>query len=151
MKLTSFKRAGKIDQSFLLLAKQTAGKSVAEKKHRVGCILLCADKSLYKGATITRTRVIGSTCAERMALDSWYFNGKKSVPSVCYLVGTLDRKGWSNDYICTPCGVCLEMFLSLLAKQGVKHLEFVCANWTLSRVLRADLGELFPQIGKGSN
>ena len=110
---------------------------------------MCTDGSTYQGATTTRTRAIGSTCAERMALDQWYFKHPKKDPAICYLVGTFDRESWQDNFICTPCGVCLEMFLELLIQRKLKKLKFMCGNWKLSKVLIADLSELFPQFGKG--
>ena len=149
MNLVSYKRLSKKDKKFLVLAKDVSEHSVSLKKHKIGCVLLCEDGSTYLGATVARTRAIGSTCAERMALDQWYFNGSKSNPETCYLVGKLDRKSWKEDFICTPCGVCLEMFLELFVQMKLKKLRFVCGNWKLSRALIADLSELFPQVGKG--
>ena len=149
MRLISYKKLSEKDKKFLVFAKQVAKRSVSFKKHKIGCVLLCEDGSTYLGATVARTRAIGSTCAERMALDQWYFDGAKSNPQVCYLVGKLDRKSWKNNFICTPCGVCLEMFLELFIQRNLKKLKFVCGSWTLKRVLMADLSELFPQIGKG--
>ncbi|MCD6270514.1 hypothetical protein J7J23_01900 [bacterium] len=149
MQIVSYKKLSGVDKKFLMLAKKVAERSASLKKHKIGCILLCEDGSTYAGATVARTRAIGSTCAERMALDQWYFNNSKSNPKICYLVGRPDRKSWKDNFICTPCGVCLEMFLELFVERKLKKLTFVCGNWTLKRVLIADLRELFPQTGKG--
>lgn len=149
MHIVSFKKIPDKDQKLLLLAKDTAGRSVSQKGHKVGGVILCSDGSTYLGATVARTRAIGSTCAERMALDQWYFNNSKSNPVTCYLIGKFNRKSWKNNLICTPCGVCLEMFLELIVQLGLRKLKFVCGNWILNKVLLADLKELFPQHGKG--
>ncbi len=149
MHITNYQKVSKKDQLLLRLAKDAAEQSVSQGRHKVGCILLCGNGSAYAGATALRTRVIGSTCAERMALDKWYFSGTKEIPRTCYLVGIFDRKNWNNNFICTPCGVCLEMFLELITDQKVGKLKFICSSWKLNRVLSADLSELFPQPGKG--
>ena len=149
MRIVNFKKISIKDRQFLLLAKKTAEHSVSLKGHKVGCVIVCSDGSGYFGATVARTRAIGSTCAERMALDQWYFSNSEKSPVTCYLVGTFNRKSWRENLICTSCGVCLEMFLELLAQQGLKKLKFICSNWNLDRVLLTDLKELFPQHGKG--
>ncbi len=149
MHLTSYKKLSKDDKNFLISAKKTAERSVTLKRHKIGCVIVCADGSTYSGATVARTRAIGSTCAERMALDQWYFSDAKMNPQTCYLIGTLDRVSWCDDFVCTPCGVCLEMFLELFVARNLKSLRFVCSNWKLSRALTADLSEFFPQVGKG--
>ncbi|MEK7078119.1 MAG: cytidine deaminase [Patescibacteria group bacterium] len=149
MRLTSYKKLSEEDKNFLISAKKTAERSVTLKGHKIGCLIICSDGSTYLGATAARTRVVGSTCAERMALDQWYFSDAKTDPQICYLTGVLNRISWRDDFVCTPCGACLEMFLELFVERNLKSLKFVCSNWRLNKVLIADLSELFPQIGKG--
>ncbi len=142
------KKISNRDKELLLLAKKIAERSVSPKRHKVGCVIVCSDGSKYLGATVARTRTIGSTCAERMALDQWYFSNSTSDPSTCYLIGTFNRKNWEKDLICTPCGVCLEMFLELIVQRGLKNLKFICGSWDLSKILLTNLKELFPQREK---
>ena len=149
MRFINFNKIISKDRRLLVSARKVAEHSVTGRGHRVGCIVVCADGSMDSGATIARTRAIGSTCDERMALDQWYFSSPKSNPEACYLVGMFERGSWEDNFICTPCGVCLEMFLELMADRKLKKLRFICTNWKLSRVLIADLSELFPQLGKG--
>ncbi len=149
MRITSYRKISKTDQLLLQMAKDAAGQSAPRGKRKVGCILLCGNGSVFTGATVLRARVIGSTCAERMALDKWYFSGTREIPTTCYLVGVFNRKNWNNDFICTPCGVCLEMFLELVADRKARKVKFICSNWKLNQVLSAGLDELFPQPGKG--
>ena len=149
MKIINYKEISIRDRQLLLSTKKVAERSITQKKHKVGCTIICANGSIYQGATAARTRVIGSTCAERMALDQWYFNHPKTDPITCYLVGTFNRESWRDNSICTPCGVCLEMFLELLVQRKLKKLIFICSNWKLNKVLITDLRELFPQFGKG--
>lgn len=133
----------------LEIAKEVAEHSVPENSHKVGCAFVCMGNLIFKGATAVRTRAIGSTCAERMALDQWYFSKQKTNPRTCYLVGKLNRNSWRDSFICTPCGSCLEMYLELVVSRKLRNLKLVCANWKLSRVLVANLSDLFPQVGKG--
>lgn len=149
MRIVSYKKISNNDRKLLILAKKNAGRSVSDKGHKVGCIILCSDKSKYLGATVARTRSIGSTCAERMALDQYYFDNTRAKPVSCYLVGSLNRESWNEKLICTPCGVCLEMFLEILIAKKLKKIRFVCGSWDLTRVLIANLSDLFPQLGKG--
>ena len=100
----------------------------------------------FWGATNIRSRVIGSTCAERMALDQLFFNKNKK-PEICAIIGKLPvadwRKKWSNDKICAPCGVCLETFRQTVQLLRLKDLKFLCSSWNGKNVLRANLSELF--------
>jgi len=127
---------------------EAAQHSVSKKGHRVGCAILCENKKIYTGSVNERTLAIGSTCAERMAVDQLYFHGREK-PKLCGLVGFFVRKGWTRNYICTPCGVCLEMFFEMVLDFAIKDLDFLCATWDKSKFLRIKLSELYPQIGKG--
>lgn len=44
--------------------------SISSSGHKVGCAILCENGEIFKGATNSRMRAIGSTCAERMAVGS---------------------------------------------------------------------------------
>ena len=151
MKLQSYQLATSEQKKILSLAKKTSAQSIVTRGHKVGCVIVTSDKVQYVGATVARGRAIGSTCAERMALDQWYVHrGKHPEASLtCYVTGTFQRPGWSNGFLCTPCGVCLEMFLELITSGHVKTVKFVCADWNLTKVLVASIDHLFPQIGKG--
>ncbi|MDD2732074.1 MAG: hypothetical protein PHI53_02665 [Candidatus Pacebacteria bacterium] len=37
--------------------------------NKIGCVILCKNGDEFYGAVMDRTRAIGSTCAERMAVD----------------------------------------------------------------------------------
>lgn len=150
MRLIQFTTLPQQDQEFLKTAKAIASRSVTLREHKVGCVLACADQTTFLGATAARTRAIGSTCAERMAVDQWYFARRpKPEPRTCYVVGTFDRASWRDMYTCTPCGNCLEMFLELFIAERLRRFWFVCGSWNLQRILLAELAELFPQYGKG--
>jgi cytidine deaminase len=122
--------------------------SISKNGHKVGCAILCENKDIFIGAVNERTKAIGSTCAERMAVDQIYFHGNKK-PTLCVLVGIFQRNSWSDDFICTPCGVCLEMFFEMAIDFNLDDLSFLCPNWNKTKFLRIKLSELYPQIGKG--
>lgn len=148
MIIAKFLQLSQKEKKFINEAKKVAVKSVIDKKSFVGAIIAGDKGGVYKGATIARTRAIGSTCSERMALDQLYFNGKEA-PQKVFIIGTFERHGWKNSFICTPCGACLEMFLESLKIFNISSLEFICSSWDKTRILKCELNELFPQIGKG--
>lgn len=149
MKIIKFSRLAKDSQSEIRKAKSESRKSVTSRGHSVGCIVASGKDKAY-GVTLARSRAIGSTCAERMALDQWNYKFPDQNPSRIYLIGNFNRDSWRTDYICTPCGACLEMFLEYMLSKQLKDLVFFCANWDLSMVLSVKLSELFPQFGKGN-
>lgn len=122
--------------------------SVSSSGHKVGCSIICENGDMFIGATNSRSRAIGSTCAERMAVDQLYFHKNKR-PIIIALIGTFTREGWSDDYICTPCGVCLEMFFEMTLELNINELDFLCLSWNQNKILRIKLSELYPQFGKG--
>lgn len=132
-----------IKESFI-----AAEHSVSNSGHKVGCAILCENGKIFRGATNSRTRAIGSTCAERMAVDQLYFNHNKK-PNMLALTGTFSREGWSNDFVCTPCGVCLEMLFEMVLDLNLDDLDFLCPNWNKNKILKIKLSELYPQFGKG--
>ena len=129
-----------VDKAF-----EAAEHSVSPSGHKVGSAILCENDEIYLGATNTRSRAIGSTCAERMAVDQMVFHGKEK-PQLVALVGFLQREKWTEDNIVTPCGVCLEMYWEMIMRLGLEDLEFLCTSWNKDRILRAKLTELYPRI-----
>ena len=149
MKILDYSQLGNQDKKILDETKKIAkNHSVIKKSTWAGAIIVGNKGGLYKGATIGRTRAIGSTCSERMALDSLYFH-KKEYPVKVFTIGTFERREWNDSFICTPCGVCLEMLFEASIFFNIEKLDFVCSSWDKTKILKADLQELFPQIGKG--
>lgn len=138
----------KEERELILKAFEAAEHSVSKVGHKVGCAILCENNDIFIGAVNERSKAIGSTCAERMAADQFYFYGNKG-PKLCVLVGFFIRDGWLDDFICTPCGVCLEMFSEMILDFNLSDLNFLCPNWNQTKFLRVKLSELYPQIGKG--
>ncbi|RJR24752.1 hypothetical protein C4578_02425 [Candidatus Microgenomates bacterium] len=124
---------------------QASEHSYSPKGHKIGAALLCKNGEIFVGATNTRSRVIGSTCAERMAVDQMFFGGNRQ-PVKIALVGLFKRRRWTESAICTPCGVCLEMFWETITQLEFDDLDFICASWNKERILRVKLTELFPRV-----
>lgn len=143
MHYLSWEKLDNSQQSLLQAAKGIAQKSVSQNQHKVGCAIL-GNKDTYEGATISHPRIIGSTCAERMAIDKLILSEDK--PALCAVVGRLNRDNWQSDSLCTPCGLCLEMFWELQMKTGLGDIDFICANWDLNKILVIKLSELFPRF-----
>lgn len=143
MQYLSWAELSEEQKSLLETAKDNAEKSVSQNGHKVGCAIQGAH-STYIGSTISHPRIIGSTCAERMAIDNLLIADDK--PNLTAVVGKLNRDNWTTENLCTPCGLCLEMFWELQMKTGLNDIEFVCANWNLDRILSIKLSELFPRF-----
>jgi cytidine deaminase len=135
------------DAERLLLEKAilTAEKTIAKPNQKVGAALLCKDGSTFVGATLARRRVIGSTCAERMAVDQLYFS-RGATPKVLAVVGIFPRPNWTENSICTPCGPCLEMLWELIMDYNLQDLQIICSSWSKKRIVRTTLLELFPKV-----
>lgn len=145
------KRTNLNEEELKLLRKAriVAERTVSGLGHQIGCVIKCKNGDEFLGATNIRSRTIGSTCAERMALDQIYFN-KNRHPQICVIVGKLPktdwRRKWSDGKICTPCGVCLETFRQVTQSLKLKDLDFLCSSWNGKKILRAKLSALFPEV-----
>lgn len=80
-----------------------------------------------------------------MAVDQVLYHGNKH-PRLVVLVGFLQREKWTNDNICTPCGVCLEMYWEMIMKLGMDDINILCVSWNKKRILKTKLTELYPRI-----
>ena len=145
MEYITYSNLDKEEKSIVDKAFEAAKHSVAPAGHKVGSAILCNNGEVFQGATNTRTRVIGSTCAERMAVDQMFYHKNKK-PKLIALIGVLQRERWTKDSICTPCGVCLEMYWEMTMKLRLKDIDLLCVSWNKKRVLRAKLTELFPRV-----
>lgn len=149
MELINSSALKKNEQELLGMARIAARGTFSDKGHHIGCVIKCGDGSFFSGATNIRSRTIGSTCAERMALDQVFFH-KNRKPELCVIVGKLPqtkwRRKWSDENICTPCGVCLESFRQTVHTLGLEDIGFLCSSFDGKNILRAKLSELFPVI-----
>ncbi len=148
MKFVNYSSLKSREKRLMKKAFEAAKRSVTSAKHEVGCAILDNEGNIFLGATNARSRAIGSTCAERMAMDQLYFQ-RGGAPIFLALVGRFNRKGWKESYICTPCGVCLEMFSEVMRDFQKRDFNFICPAWNKSKILKVSLSELYPQIGKG--
>lgn len=144
MNFVTFLSLNKNEKDLAEAAFEAANHSISD--HKVGCAIRDTDGGTHKGSVNRHSRVVGPTCAERMAVDQLNFNGK--TPEQCALVGTFKREGWKDYFLCTPCGVCLEMFLDLKKRLDIEEIHFLCVSWDKTKVLKVTLSELYPQIGK---
>lgn len=145
MKFVQFSLLEKKEKRLINSAINAAKHSVSEKGHKIGCAILCKNGNIFVGATNSRSRAIGSTCSERMAVDQLYFHGNKN-PILCAIVGLHKRKGWTESTICTPCGVCLEMFWEMIMDLDMIDFNFICSSWNKKKILKIKLSDLYPQI-----
>lgn len=116
---------------------EAAEHSFSKSGNKVGAVLVCENGTDFSGATVGRSRVIGSTCAERMAMDQIFYHGF-SKPVLVVTVGFL--AGSPENTITFPCGVCRQMY----QEYADNDLKFILVSWDKSRVIRTTLGELFP-------
>lgn len=145
MNQIKFSELRKREKELIEKALDAAKHSVSKSGHMIGCAILCKNGEVFVGATNARSRAIGSTCAERMAVDQLYFHGYRS-PILVVLTGVLKRSNLKNSSICTPCGVCLEMFWELIMDLKIKDLNFICSSWNKKRILKVKFTELYPRI-----
>lgn len=129
-----------VDKAF-----EAAEHSEAPAGHKIGSAIICKNGEIFQGATNTRSRAIGSTCAEGMAVDQMFYHGNRH-PELIVLAGFLQREKWTKNSICTPCGVCLEMYWEMIMKLRMEDMDFLCVSWNKKRILRARLTELYPRI-----
>lgn len=146
MEILNYKKLNFRDKENINRAKKIALKSITNKKTYVGVVILGDRGGIYGGVTLARTRAIGSTCAERMALDQLFFKGREK-PKIVYMIGIFERLGWREDYICTPCGVCLEMFFESIKFFNIDEIKFICSSWNKKNIIKCSLKDLFPKYG----
>ncbi len=147
MKFVKYSDLNIKERDLVKKALRAAKHSISESGHQIGCAILCGDGSVFLGATNERSHVIGSTCAERMAVDQLYFYGNRK-PVVCAIIGFFKRENWTPDQVCVPCGVCLQMFRELVNEFKLKDLCFICVSWNKKKILKTNLTELFPDPNK---
>ena len=82
MKFVNNSDLTKDERELILNAFEVSERSVSRNRHKIGCAILCENKDIFIGAVNERTKAIGSTCAERMAVDQLYFYGNKK-PILC--------------------------------------------------------------------
>lgn len=123
----------------LIKLKKIANKSYPKNGNRIGAVLICEGGKYFFGFTIKRSTVLGSTCAERMALDNWFQDKEKPKPVKLILTGMISRNGWKDCHICYPCGSCRELYHQFIHSNDLKNFYFECYSWDL---LHSDMKSL---------
>ena len=75
--------------------------------YKVGAALLCKDGSVVCGANIENAAYGPSNCAERTAIFTAVFEGKRDFAAIAVVGG---KDGVASDYY-PPCGVCRQVML----------------------------------------
>ena len=75
--------------------------------YKVGAALLCKDGSVVCGANIENEAYGPSNCAERTAIFTAVFEGKRDFAAIAVVGG---KDGVASDYF-PPCGVCRQVML----------------------------------------
>ena len=75
--------------------------------YKVGAALLCKDGSDVCGANIENAAYGPSNCAERTAIFTAVFEGKRDFAAIAVVGG---KDGVASDYF-PPCGVCRQVML----------------------------------------
>ncbi len=114
---------------------------------RVGASLLAKNGKVYQGASVRRTNISNSTCAERMALDRALFD-KCYDYELLAVIGLYDDK--DSKTVTSPCGLCRQI-LSEAETYGEtrKPIPILASNGDFSVVIRTDSQELFPLAYEG--
>ena len=79
--------------------------------YKVGAALLCKDGSVVCGANIENAAYGPSNCAERTAIFTAVFEGKRDFAAIAVVGG---KDGVASDYF-PPCGVCRQVMLEFCA------------------------------------
>jgi len=149
MEVISRSALTKEERKLLATARVAAKGTFSDLGHQIGCVIKCKNGAIFSGATNIRTRTVGSTCAERMALDQVFFHKNRN-PELCVIVGKLPqtkwRRKWADHNICAPCGVCLESFKQAAQILRLKDIDFLCSSHDGKKILRAKLSELLPSF-----
>lgn len=75
--------------------------------YKVGAALLCRDGSVVCGANIENAAYGPSNCAERTAIFTAVFEGKREFEAIAVVGG---KDGVARDFF-PPCGVCRQVML----------------------------------------
>ena len=133
------------ERNLLEIALDAAQHSLSPRGHKVGAVILCSDGSVYQGATLSHNRMVGSTCAERMAIDQMYFMGGTK-PKLLVLVSLMVRSNWTASDVSTPCGVCLDMMWEMAITFDMNDFDIIASSWDQTKIIKTTLFKLFPKL-----
>ena len=107
--------------------------------YKVGAALLCRDGSVVCGANIENAAYGPSNCAERTAIFTAVFEGKREFEAIAVVGG---KDGVASDFF-PPCGVCRQV----LAELCDPAMPVFCGNadrktemYTLNELLPCSFG-----------
>ena len=72
----------------------------------VGAALLCEDGEIFEGANVENASYGATNCAERTAIFSAVFAGKRKFRAIA-IVGA--KRDCEVDAFCAPCGICRQV------------------------------------------
>ena len=114
---------------------------------RIGVVLVADGDKKFEGANVVRERFVGSSCAERMALDKALFAGIKKIERLIII-------GENNDCpfeeVIAPCGNCRQMLFDTLDDLEQSDIEIILSNSDKSKIVKTSLLELLPLAYKSN-
>ena len=129
------------EKKLLNLAQEKSKKTFSANGTMIGVAILGQSGRIYTGAAVSWEKYVGSTCAERMALDQLAINTGE-VPILAVVTGHTGKNPTST--IITPCGKCRQMFHDYISLLGRKDLDFVLSSWDQKNIVRTRLSKLLP-------
>jgi len=141
MKKIEYKNLNTTEKKLLSTAQDAALLSISKDGHKVGAALIDENNKVHSGTTIGRTRIVGSVCAEQMALDNMLYMGNK-IQKKIVIIGKLNE--YKENMICPPCGRCREMFAEILQETGIYDITFIISSWNKKNIIKTSIKELLP-------
>ena len=108
----------------------------------VGAALLCEDGEIYEGANVENSSFGATNCAERTALFTAVFEGKRNFRAIA-IVGA--KRGEEVSSFCPPCGICRQA----LAEFCSADAEVILFDGKQMKV--KTLADMLPEIFDGSS
>ena len=102
--------------------------------YKVGAALLCRDGSVVCGANIENAAYGPSNCAERTAIFTAVFEGKREFEAIAVVGG---KDGVARDFF-PPCGVCRQVMREFCTD------DFRIYLLNKERIVTYTLGQLLP-------
>lgn len=107
----------------------------------VGAALLCDDGEIFEGANIENSSYGATNCAERTALFTAVYQGKRSFEAIA-IVGA--KRGEEVDGFCQPCGICRQALAEFMNADS----EIILFNGKDIKVMT--MAQMLPESFDGS-
>ncbi|MBE6584064.1 MAG: cytidine deaminase [Ruminococcaceae bacterium] len=108
----------------------------------VGAALLCDDGEIFEGANIENCSFGATNCAERTAIFSAVYAGKRSFRAIAIVGGSRGEE--VNEY-CPPCGICRQV-LAEFCSADAEIILFDGKNIKVRKMI-----EMLPEVFDGAN